>query len=97
MEMFAKIEVQGIVGRVEKHQMTKDKELCFFSVLVETVFKNKDGETIIDTQWFSCQGVDLDIKKGDAVHLVGGVRMIRHIPGEDERIIQVLVEKIEKI
>ena len=97
MEMFAKIEIQGIVGMVERHRMPKDKVLDLFSVLVETVYTNSAGDVIIDSQWFSCRGIDLDIKKGDKVHLAGKACMVRYIPGEDRRMLQVHVEKIDKL
>lgn len=98
MDFFAQIEIQGIASRVEKIEGPK-KAFVQFSVLVEEAFTNKAGDSIIDTQWFNCMGMDLNVESGDKVHIIGKVRTIKYTGGEGEihHSWQVCVEKLEKL
>ena len=94
MESFAKIEIQGIVGLVQKTEVGGNP-LCLFQVMVS---ENIDG-TSLNTQWFGCQGINLNVEKGDNVHLTGRVRSIKYTDTEGElhHSWQILVDKIEKL
>ena len=79
MEFKNKVEIAGIVGRVNTQTVGEEK-IINLSVATNYAYKDRQGNAVIDTTWFNCclwspkdkEAVLLD--KGDAVSLTGRLR-----------------------
>lgn len=84
MEFLNKIEVKGIVGRIDVKEVA-DSTCANFAVATDFCYKSREGQAIIDTTWFNVvawkgenHGKKIvefgKIHKGSAVHVIGRVR-----------------------
>ena len=97
MEFLNKIELQGVVGRVNHVGIGYDTEVSF-SVVTEQAEKG-----YVETTWFQCSGLCTKvpnlgkIAKGDHVHAIGRLRSKRYVDqnGYDRVSWDVLVQSIE--
>lgn len=53
MEYLNKIELRGVVGRAEVSTYG-NRKACRFSLCTERTYNDKDGNQIVDVQWFNC-------------------------------------------
>ena len=99
MEQINKIEILGRIGTV-RTQAFSDARVVNFSVAVETAFKNRNGEAMVDTTWFDCvywdrgDGNKADaLVKGAMVHAKGRLRKRRYTSsdGSERYAVEVLV------
>ncbi len=89
MEFFNKTEIQGIVGRTDMRTIN-DKQLCSFSVVVETPSHDRYGNAVVDVTWFNVTAIDkiegiqnLDsIQKGTKIHIIGRFRSRKYVDSE---------------
>ena len=85
MEQINKIELSGIVGRINITAIG-DTKFARLSLCTETITQGQDGGVIIDCMWFSCTVWEGEricelnrIQRGSKIHLVGRVRMHRYV------------------
>ena len=87
MEQINKVEILGRIGTV-RTQAFSDAKVVNFSVAVETAYKNRNGEAVVETTWFDCvywdrnEGKADTIEKGAFVHAKGRLRK-RKYTGSD--------------
>ena len=103
MEQLNKIELRGIVGRIEL-QSVHDAIYARFSVMTDYGYFSKDGTPVIETTWHNCAGwvkpeeVELykSIRKGDTIHLTGRLRIDRYCDenGNDRTRPTIAVQKV---
>lgn len=75
-----RIEIRGIVGSA-RFQTFQDRNVCNFSVATSYVYKNRNGEPVIETTWHNVNAwegrnfPDLSkIEKGTKVYVVGRLK-----------------------
>lgn len=85
MDQIAKIELVGIIGRVNLSEVG-DTKMARFSLATNYCYKSKDGIPAIETQWFSVIAypgpkiANLEsLDRGISVHVIGRVRMQRYM------------------
>ncbi len=83
MKGLNKVQLIGNLGKDPEIRFTpKDgKRVASFSMAVNRSFKNKDGESIEDTQWFNVEAwvglakvVEDHLKKGDRIYIEGRLK-----------------------
>lgn len=102
MEQLNKVELRGIVGRVNT-QAIGDQSVTRFSVVTDHVCKAKDGTHVVETTWHNCTvwsstAPDADkLERGKGVHLTGRLRMQRFVDanGINRTITEVLVQSLK--
>ena len=86
MEFLNKIEIRGIVGRIEL-QSIGDATYARFSVMTEHAYTTpRNGMVAIDTTWHDCSRwvkpeeyqTYRSIGKGDTIHLTGRIKNTRY-------------------
>lgn len=103
MEYLNKIELKGVVGRVETRTYQNGIRHTIFSLMTETTALSKDGTATIDTTWFNCTTIPTDaplhgeIRKGDNLHVIGRVRIRKYTDagGIERNIMDVLAQSIQ--
>ena len=98
MEFLNKVEIKGIVGYVAINKVS-DKSITNLSLVTETC-ANSNGALTIEVTWFNCVAfMELEIAKGDKVHVIGRIRTRRYTDQDDnERVsMDVVVQSLEKI
>lgn len=103
MDFINKIEIRGIIGRMENRPMG-DKILHRFSVVTEHAYIDSHGEACIETLWLNVSAIDgrkvnipRDADRGDWIHLTGRLRMRRYTDseGESRLILEVIATEAE--
>jgi len=88
MEQLNRIEIRGIVGSV-RFQTYQDRNVCHFSVATSYVYKNRNGEPVIETTWHNVNAwenrnvPDLSsIEKGTKVYVVGRLKSQKYVDSD---------------
>ena len=82
MKGLNKVQLIGNLGRDPEIRHTPEgKKLAKFSMAANRTFKNKDGDTIDDTQWFNVEiwgglakVVEDYLKSGDRIYIEGRLK-----------------------
>lgn len=82
MKGLNKVQLIGNLGKDPEIRFTLEgKQVAKFSMAVNRTFKNKDGESIEDTQWFNIEAwtglakvVEDHLKKGDRIYIEGRLK-----------------------
>lgn len=98
MEQLNKVELKGIVGRVDTNSIG-DTLMTKFAVATNYAYES-NGNRIMETSWHSCVSFDkkaAELKMNDKVHLLGRIRYQRYTDsnGEEKRMTDILVNKLE--
>lgn len=100
MEYINRVELSGIIGRSSISNCC-GTNTCNFSLMTEYCYKSKDGSVVIDTVWIQVVafGSNLDVKKGDRIHVYGRLRCRRYTDenGLDHSLYEVVANHLEKI
>lgn len=101
MEHINKIEIQGVVGAV-RTQALFGELVSNFSVATDTIYRNKQGDSIAETMWHnvvvwqSATSTDLNkVEKGKSVRVVGRLRQMKHtdVHGEEKVFHEILASE----
>lgn len=102
MEFLNKVELKGVVGRVNIADCTTDLKCANFSVITE--LHDRAHNTIEYTWWNCLAWINkcpncTEIQKGDKVHVIGRLRQRRYTDqeGNDRTSCEVVVQSVEKI
>jgi single-strand DNA-binding protein len=83
MKGLNKVQLIGNLGKDPEIRFTPEdgKRVASFSMAVNRSFKNKDGESIEDTQWFNVEAwvglakvVEDHLKTGDRIYIEGRLK-----------------------
>ena len=82
MKGLNKVQLIGNLGKDPEIRFTPEgKQVATFSMAVNRTFKNKEGESIDDTQWFNIEAwtglakvVEDHLKKGDRIYTEGRLK-----------------------
>lgn len=104
IECLNRVELRGIIGNA-KITRVGDIHVARLSVATDYCYKNRDGETVIETTWHNVTvwekpGQPLEnLVKGAAVHLTGRLRNNRYTAADGtERIcVEIIAGSIEVI
>jgi len=103
MEQINKIEIIGLVGNVRTN-IVGGTLVVNFSVATSYAYKGRDGNPVIDTQWFMCSAwegkgmPDLTrISKGSPIRVFGRIRTRNYTTSEgvDKQEIEVKASRVE--
>lgn len=87
VECINKIELQGRVG-MATFRNVGDTQLVDFSLCTEYVNKDREGNVLLETTWFSCRATGsntndlLALVKGNIVNITGRVKTVKYIDVE---------------
>lgn len=101
-EFINRVELQGIIGSVRQYTIGSQKGFQL-TVATNRVYKDRDGNPVIETQWTCCSGwesenVDLSLlEKGREIHLIGRIRNQRYTgtDGVECTTMEVVVSSLE--
>ena len=102
MECINKVELAGLVG-CSSVTPVQDKQHVNMSVATDYAYRDKDGNTVLETTWHRVSGFlepgATAPQKGDAVHICGRIRQIRYVnaDGNDVVTTDIVASKIEII
>lgn len=105
MEHINKIEIQGVVGAV-RIQTLFGELVSNFSVATDTIYRNKQGDSIAETMWHnvvvwqSATSTDLNkVEKGKSVRVVGRLRQMKYtdVHGEEKVFHEILANEFSII
>lgn len=105
MEQLNKIELRGNVGSV-RILNTGESRVARISLATNYVYKNKDGDPVIETTWHNLTVwenkniPDLDtIQRGDKLFVTGRVRNQKYLgaDGQEKSVNDVLVRSIQLV
>lgn len=105
MEHINKIEIQGVVGAV-RTQAVFGEMVSNFSVATNTIYRNKQGDSIAETMWHnvvvwqSATSTDLNkVEKGKSVRVVGRLRQMKYtnVHGEEKIYYEILANEFSII
>lgn len=105
MEHINKIEIQGVVGAV-RTQVVFGEMVSNFSVATNTIYCNKQGDSIAETMWHnvvvwqSATSTDLNkVEKGKSVRVVGRLRQMKYtdVHGEEKIFHEILANEFSII
>ena len=100
-----RVELQGNVGSV-RLTTVGERKVIRFSVVTNRIYRNNDGDMVIETTWHSCtpwDGKDIcpleDIVKGTPVHLTGRLQMSRYTDqdGVDRTVTEIVANTLEVV
>ena len=82
MKGLNKVQLIGNLGKDPEIRFTPEgKQVATFSMAVNRTFKNKEGESIDDTQWFNIEAwtglakvVEDHLKTGDRIYIEGRLK-----------------------
>ncbi len=82
MKGLNKVQLIGNLGKDPEIRFTPEgKQVAKFSMAVNRTFKNKEGDSIEDTQWFNIEAwtglakvVEDHLKKGDRIYIDGRLK-----------------------
>ena len=101
MEHINKIEIQGVVDAV-RTQALFGELVSNFSVATDTIYRNKQGDSIAETMWHnvvvwqSATSTDLNkVEKGKSVRVVGRLRQMKYtdVHGEEKVFHEILASE----
>lgn len=110
MQFINRVEIQGVVGTVNRHPMTAGGPCALrFAVCTDYVFQSKDGAVVIDTTWHSVTAVESSaselywLQKGAKVRVVGRMRNVRYTDttGAERSVVEIVatagsINKVEE-
>ncbi len=103
MESLNKIELRGNVGNVRLAEVGSGR-VANFSLATNYIYKNKDGEPMVETTWhyivaWDMKGMpDLErIQKGSPVYVCGRLRQTRYTgaDGTEKQIYEVIANRLQ--
>lgn len=103
MEFINRIELAGVVGRIQR-QTVSSQTMANFSLVTEYGFKDKSSCSVIETTWHNVVAWEsknipnLDgIERGSHVRVIGRLRMRRYIDssGESRTLYEVVASSVE--
>ena len=103
MEFINRIELAGVVGRIQR-QTVSSQTMANFSLVTEFGFKDKSSCCVIETTWHNVVAWEgehipsLDgIERGSHVRVIGRLRMRRYIDssGESRTLYEVVASSVE--
>lgn len=106
MQFINRVEIQGVVGTVNRHPMTTGGPCALrFSVCTDYVFQSKDGAVVIDTTWHSITAAESSanelgwLQKGTKVRVIGRMRNVRYTDaqGNERSIVEIVAESINEV
>ena len=100
MEPLNRIEIRGIIGRVNVKDIG-DTKVANISVATAYVYKSQDGGIVIETTWHivvAWEGKEIQnldqLKKGSFVHICGRLRNRKYVASDGtERTVYDIVAK----
>ncbi len=105
MEQINKVELKGNVGTVRISKVG-DTRVARFSLATNYIYRNRDGETTIETSWHNIVAwegrnvQDLDkIEKGSPVHVFGRLKSSKYTSaeGEEKQIYEVIANRFSLV
>ena len=102
MEFLNKIELRGIVGRVNATEIGGETAVRF-SVATDYSYKHKKVGMVVETTWHNCTAWSSKcpdakrLERGSMVHLTGRLRSQKYADanGDERTITEVLVQSLE--
>lgn len=103
MEFINRIELAGVVGRIQR-QTVSSQIMANLSLVTEYGFKDKSSCSVIETTWHNVVAweseniLNLDgIERGSHVRVIGRLRMRRYIDssGESRTLYEVVASSVE--
>lgn len=95
MEYLNKVELKGIVGMVNI-QTYQHGQIVNFSMVTESLSRGA-----VEVDWWNLRAIDpnIELNKGDKVHVVGRIHQIRHADpnGDTRTLYYIYADKVEKI
>ncbi len=105
LQTINRVELQGHVGSVRK-LADGEWDILLLSVATSRVYRDNEGNPVIETTWHSCTARDGDgictlggITKGVPVHLTGRIRNTRYTSrdGEERVATEIVAETLEVV
>ena len=103
MEFINRIELAGVVGRIQR-QTVSSQTMANFSLVTEYGFKDKSSCSVIETTWHNVVAWESEnipnldgIERGSHVRVIGRLRMRRYIDssGESRTLYEVVASGLE--
>ena len=103
MEFINRIEVAGVVGRIQR-QTVSSQIMANFSLVTEYGFKDKSSCSVIETTWHNvvaCESENIPslegIERGSHVRVIGRLRARRYTDssGESRTLYEVVASGLE--
>ena len=103
MEFINRIELTGVVGRIQRQTVSSYK-MANFSLVTEYGFKDKSSCSVIETTWHNVVAWESEnipnldgIERGSHVRVIGRLRMRRYIDssGESRTLYEVVASSVE--
>ena len=103
MEFINRIELAGVVGRIQR-QTVSSQTMANFSLVTEYGFKDKSSSSVIETTWHNVVAWESEnipnldgIERGSHVRVIGRLRMRRYIDssGESRTLYEVVASSVE--
>ena len=103
MEFINRIELAGVVGRIQR-QTVSSQTMANFSLVTEYGFKDKSSCSVIETTWHNVVAWESEnipnldgIERGSHVRVIGRLRMRRYIDssGESRTLYEVVASSVE--
>ena len=102
MEFLNKIELRGVVGRVNVSNYG-GRQVANFSLVTEYSYASKDGGQVRETMWWQVTAWDSpknqisNVEKGDFVYVLGRMRQRAYTgqDGEERRVSEVVATEVE--
>ena len=105
MEQLNKIEIRGIIGRVNVKGIG-DTKVANISVATDYAYKSQDGSVIIETTWHNVvawEGKEIQnldqLKKGSFVHVCGRLRNRKYVAsdGTERTVCDIVARSLELV
>lgn len=105
MEPLNKIEIRGIIGRVNVKDIG-DTKVANFSVATDYVYKSQDSGVIIETTWHNVvawEGKEIQnldqLKKGSFIHVCGRLRNRKYVAadGSERAVCDIVARSLEVV
>ena len=104
MESINRIELQGIIGVCDIHDVGPNK-VARFAVCTERSYKSPDGTPVIESTWHNCTAWSGEcpevekLRRGGAVNVKGSVRRFKYtmVDGTEHTGNEVLVDSLRII
>ena len=103
MEQLNKIEIRGIIGRVNVKGIG-DTKVANISVATDYAYKSQDGSVIIETTWHNVvawEGKEIQnldqLKKGSFVHVCGRLRKYVASDGTERTVCDIVARSLELV
>lgn len=107
MEFLNRIQIRGVVGRVDITTFANNSQVCNFSVVTDFSTVDREGNSAIETTWFNVsawngrEGIAdvYGIQKGVWVEVIGRIRTRKYTnqAGEERVSTEVIARKVKLI